>query len=127
MADRIGMALRLAKEGRTEGFQYLYEYTVEKQLGKATDDGNVLYREACSLFEESWSGEPIRLLGVRTSKLVEEEQPEQLSIFDMQPVLEEARAKKEKKKKHQKLDAVMEQIKRRYGNDVIMRGTDRKH
>ena len=31
MADRIGMALRLAKEGRTEGFQYLYEYTVEKQ------------------------------------------------------------------------------------------------
>ena len=35
MADRIGMALRLAKEGRTEGFQYLYEYTVEKQLGKA--------------------------------------------------------------------------------------------
>lgn len=99
----------------------------QKQLGKATDDGNVLYREACSLFEESWSGEPIRLLGVRTSKLVEEEQPEQLSIFDMQPVLEEARAKKEKKKKHQKLDAVMEQIKRRYGNDVIMRGTDRKH
>ena len=35
MVDRIGMALRLAKEGRTEGFQYLYEYTVEKQLGKA--------------------------------------------------------------------------------------------
>ncbi len=35
MADRIGMALQLAKEGRTEGFQYLYEYTVEKQLGKA--------------------------------------------------------------------------------------------
>ena len=29
------MALRLAKEGRIEGFQYLYEYTVEKQLGKA--------------------------------------------------------------------------------------------
>lgn len=35
MADRIGMALQLAKEGRIEGFQYLYEYTVEKQLGKA--------------------------------------------------------------------------------------------
>lgn len=35
MVDRIGMALRLAKEGRIEGFQYLYEYTVEKQLGKA--------------------------------------------------------------------------------------------
>lgn len=32
MADRIGMALRLAKEGRTEGFQYLYEYTVENSL-----------------------------------------------------------------------------------------------
>ena len=58
---------------------------------------------------------------------MEEEQPEQLSIFDVQPMLEEARAKKEKKEKHQKLDAVMEEIKKRYGDDVIMRGTDRKH
>lgn len=99
----------------------------QKQLGKATDDRNMLYREACSLFEELWSGEPIRLLGIRTSKLVEEEQLEQLSIFDVQPMLEEARAKKEKKEKHQKLDAVMEQIKKRYGDDVIMRGTDWKH
>lgn len=50
MADRIGMALRLAKEGRTEGFQYLYEYTVEKQLGKAIALMGILGRHSLYRF-----------------------------------------------------------------------------
>ena len=37
MADRMGMALRLAKEGRPEGFRFLYDYTCEPQISMALD------------------------------------------------------------------------------------------
>lgn len=35
MANRVDMALRLAKEGRTEGYKYLYDDTIDRQLEKA--------------------------------------------------------------------------------------------
>lgn len=35
MANRMDMALRLAKEGRTQGYKYLYDDTVDRQLEKA--------------------------------------------------------------------------------------------
>lgn len=35
MADKMNMALRLAQEGRTEGYKALYENTVEQQLTRA--------------------------------------------------------------------------------------------
>ena len=41
MADKMNMALRLAQEGRTEGYKALYENTVEQQLTRAiTFTGN---------------------------------------------------------------------------------------
>ena len=46
-----------------------------------TSDQNVLYESACELFEEVWTGEPVRLLGIRTAKLVDEKEPMQLSHF----------------------------------------------
>ena len=49
------------------------------QLQKPTNDPVILCETACNLFRESWSGEPVRLLGIRTSKLVEENAPEQLT------------------------------------------------
>ena len=55
----------------------------QMQLTKATDDERVIYDTACRLFQESWSGEPVRLLGIRTAKLVEKDAPQQLTIFDM--------------------------------------------
>ena len=54
------------------------------QLQKPTNDPVILCETACNLFRESWSGEPVRLLGIRTSKLVEENAPEQLTIFDIE-------------------------------------------
>ena len=39
---------------------------------RPTSDQNVLYESACELFEEVWTGEPVRLLGIRTAKLVDE-------------------------------------------------------
>ena len=51
---------------------------------RPTSDQNVLYESACELFEEVWTGEPVRLLGIRTAKLVDEKEPMQLSIFDIE-------------------------------------------
>ena len=41
-----------------------------------------IYELACLLFEELWNGSPIRLLGIRTSKLQDVGEPVQMSLFD---------------------------------------------
>ena len=82
-------------------------------------------RHFCQLFKEIWSGEPVRLLGIRTAKLSAESEPEQMTLFDMelpQPPDE----------KHQRLNAAMEAIRKRYGNDAVkkaslMKKTDGKN
>ncbi len=55
----------------------------QKQLLKSTNSDQSIYEASMELFRELWSGEPIRLLGIRTSKLEDEGEPEQLSIFDL--------------------------------------------
>ena len=65
---------------------------------------------------ELWSGEPIRLLGIRTAKLHEEDVPLQMNLFDY---MEE----KKKDEKHQKLDQALDEIKKKFGDDAVFRGT----
>lgn len=86
------------------------------QLQKPTNEEQVLYETACQLFKESWNGEPVRLLGIRTSKLVDESEPEQLSIFDIE-------MPKELDEKHKKLNVAMEAIRKRYGEDAIKKAS----
>ena len=47
----------------------------------ATNITSELYHYACTLFDETWDGSPIRLLGVSSSKL-SKESSRQLNIFD---------------------------------------------
>ncbi len=94
----------------------------QKQLLKATSNGQAIYEHACELFHELWSGEPIRLLGIRTSKLVDEKAPEQMSIFDYQELAIEEKDKTKKNEKHAKLDKTMDQIRKKFGKDAIKRG-----
>ena len=44
---------------------------------------DAIYKTACVLFDEIWNGTPIRLLGIRTSKLVSQNEPIQMSLFDL--------------------------------------------
>ena len=87
-----------------------------------------IHRLACSLFDELWDGRPVRLLGIRSSKLTAEGEPIQLSIFDL-PAAEPDTAKKGRDvhapspEKLQKLDAAMDKIRRKYGKDVVHRGS----
>lgn len=76
-----------------------------------------IFRIACTLFHALWNGSPIRLLGIRTSKLMPDDTPVQLSIFDME---------QPKSEKQKRLDAALASIKQRFGEDAVVRGSSLK-
>jgi DNA polymerase-4 len=92
----------------------------QKQMSKATNADQLIYEAACELFGELWNHTPIRLLGIRTSKLAEETEPEQISLFDLQESLE---IDMSKSVKYKKLDDALDKIRKKYGDDAIKRGT----
>lgn len=85
-------------------------------LEPPTASTDILYRKACELFDELWDGTPIRLLGLRTTKLVEEDAPMQLNLFDYMASVPNT-------EKQQKLDAALDSIRSRFGKDSIKRGS----
>lgn len=98
-----------------------------------TAEETEIYQCACQLFNELWDGEPIRLLGIRTTKLQDEEEPTQISLFDLgkyqeQEKQEELRREKEeqKQKKLASLDDAIAKIKKRYGDNAIHKGVETK-
>ena len=86
------------------------------QMDKPTNDPEVLKETACSLLLEVWSGEPVRLLGIRTSKLTDEAAPEQLSIFDIE-------IPKEPDEKHKRLKKAMDELNERFGEGAVMKAS----
>lgn len=118
------VARRLKKAGQKAGmisveirYHTFENVSHQRQLPKPTNQAEDIYTEAAGLFLELWNHQPIRLLGIRSSKLSEESEPEQLSIFDLEIEPEEKRRKKEK------LRNVMKELKGKYGKDVIHKGT----
>ena len=83
-------------------------------LNQPTASTDVIYRTACGLFDELWDGTPIRLLGIRTGKLSEENAPVQLNLFDYAAPVSE---------KQKKLDAALDDIRAKYGKDAVKRGS----
>ena len=81
-------------------------------LSNATDMTDEIFRNAKKLFTESWKGEPLRLIGVALTNLTDESF-EQLSLFE----------DNEKKESHRKLDATMDEIRQKFGNDKITRAS----
>ena len=75
-AQRVGARLRRAGVlARTVAIKLRDETfdtrTRQKTLGAPTDDGDVLYRAACALFDADPLARPLRLIGVGASGLVE--------------------------------------------------------
>lgn len=125
LAETVGGRLRKEKQKAkmvSVEIKYHTFQTVshQKQLIRATNTDQVIYETACELFRKLWSGEPIRLLGIRTSKLVDDEEPEQMNIFDFQQELEKETSKSEK---YKKLDKALDEIRKKFGDDAIKRGT----
>lgn len=86
-----------------------------------------IYELSCKLFDELWNGLPIRLLGIRTSKLQDVSEPVQMSLFDMDFPKEGATditiQRGPGSEKLEKLDKAMDSIKKRFGDGAIVRGS----
>ena len=114
---------RLKKAGKKAGMVSMeikyYDFSTTShqiQLDKPSNDPEILKETACSLFLEIWSGEPVRLLGIRTSKLTDEAAPEQLSIFDIE-------MPKEPDEKHKRLKKAMDELNRKFGEGSVMKAS----
>ncbi len=121
LAETVGQRVRashelagmVSTEIKYASFQSVSHQTTLENPSASTD---VIYTTACQLFDELWNGKPIRLLGIRTSKLVPDSEPKQLSLFDYQnpsPLSE----------KQQKLDSALDSLRNKYGQDIIKRGS----
>lgn len=78
-------------------------------LPSSTDVTEKIYECACALFDRLWNGEPIRLLGVQTSKATDSSYA-QMNMFDM-----------DKYEKLSRLNSAIDSIRSRYGEDSIKR------
>ena len=121
LAASVGRRLR--KAGQKAGmvsveikYHTFNQVSHQMQMEKASNQDQDIYRSAIELFRELWNGEPIRLLGIRTSKLSEESEPEQLSLFDMKFESEETR----KKKKN--LKEALKKLEGKYGDGIVKKG-----
>lgn len=122
------VAARLRKAGQLAGMisveiKYSNFRSVSHQtmLYSPSDTSRIIYDTACRLFDELWDHSPIRLLGVRTSKLVSATEPIQLSLFDLNAV-----AGNEKEPAFEKLaalDKALDDIRNKFGNDAVVRGS----
>ena len=94
---------------RTLDFQNKSHQT---KLPNATDITEEIYRNAQNLFQESWMKQPLRLLGVSLTGLTDDSF-EQLSFFE----------DTHRKERQQKLDAALDSIRLKYGNDKVTRAS----
>ena len=122
----------------------------QMMLSSPSNTSGVIYETSCRLFDELWNKEPIRLLGIRSSKLTDLSQPVQLSLFDLlqnKPVFESTPAAQEdfsekplssyglstntsksspaspSLDKLAALDKTLDQIRQKYGDHSIVRGS----
>ncbi|MDE7287030.1 MAG: hypothetical protein K2N55_09370, partial [Lachnospiraceae bacterium] len=92
------------------------------------------YETACRLFDELWNSSPIRLLGVRSSKLTDVSEPVQLSLFDLPSggafpsspdavTIKKSTPVSPSKEKLAALDKTLDSIRQKYGDTAVMRGS----
>ena len=126
LAESVGARLREAEQKAgmlsVEIKYYNFETAShQRQIPKPTNSDTVIYHTAVGLFRELWTKAPIRLLGIRSSKLVKQDEPEQMTIFDI-PVRSSEETDTARDEKQKKLDRALDEIKKKYGRDAVRRG-----
>lgn len=89
-------------------------FSHQKTLSSPTNMTKEIYETSKELLANLHQNRPVRLIGIQTSKLVEKDQ-EQLSIFEEQT-----------NPKQEKIEEVMEDIKKKYGYGMITRAGEMK-
>lgn len=128
LADKV--AGRLRKAGKLAGcvtleIKYNDFVSCSRQTSDLTPDNaaSFLYEISLRLFDELWNGTPIRLLGIRATKLCDLTEPVQLSLFDAKGEIQIQSQEKEKSEKEAKLAQALDSIRGKYGKSAIVRGT----
>lgn len=117
---------RLRNAGQTAGmvsteikYNTFRNVSHQTTLPAPSASNETIYRTACALFDELWDGTPIRLLGIRTSRLISKDEPVQMSLFDI-PAVSDKTASSEKQAK---LDAAIDSIRQKYGKSSVVRAS----
>ncbi|MGN0383151.1 MAG: DNA polymerase IV [Eubacterium sp.] len=125
LAEQVGGRLRMA--GQKAGnisieIKYADFSKISKQtmLDTPTGTSSEIYAVACRLFKEVWNGFPVRLLGIRTTKLADISEPEQIDIFEL---LNKENKTKPDRDKMKKLDEAMDKIRKKYGTEAVLRAS----
>lgn len=120
LSESVGKRLRASGEAaglvcteiKYNDFRSVSHQAVLRTPSSSTD---AIYHSAVELFDELWNDTPIRLLGIRTSRLTPENTPTQMHIFDY--------TQQNTSEKQQKLDAALDAIRSRYGETSVIRGS----
>ena len=96
---------------RTSDFK---NYSHQRKLNFSTNSTKEIFKTAKELVRQLYNNEHIRLIGIRIDNLCEEEE-KQISLFEDQNI-----------KKQEKLDKVVDNIKDKFGYEMITRAGDMK-
>lgn len=118
LAEKVGKRLRDSKQSACMisveiKYNTFVSVSHQMQLSVPINTNQDIYQKACILFNELWDGIPIRLLGIRTSKLISESEPRQLNLFEIN----------RNSQKNKNLDQALDEIRTRYGKNSIIRGS----
>lgn len=80
-------------------------------LNSPTDSTYIIFQNACKLLHDFWDLTPVRLIGVRTSK-ISEDNYSQISLFDTR-----------KNKKMEQFEKAVDNIRDKYGIDSVKRAS----
>ncbi len=122
--------IRLAEEVGSEARRYNYKgktvsivikygdfqaITRQRSMVSPTYLTREIYKTGISLLEENWNkSRPVRLLGIGLNN-INDEAPEQLSIFDINEGI------KDDNRKEEKLERAMDTIRNRFGSETVKR------
>lgn len=88
----------------------------QMQLDVPSNTGSVIYQFSCELYKQLWNGAPVRLIGIRSSKLQDISEPVQLTFSDIL-------GQSQKSEKQKQLEQAIDSIRSKYGSDSIQRAS----
>jgi DNA polymerase-4 len=122
LSDDVGMTARkYGKKGHV--VQINIKYSNFKSITRQTTVAPTwlskdIYSAGIALLERSWDRKfPIRLLGISISGFAEHHRTEQISMFDMI----KSDSKKDNQERDNKIEAVLDDIRQKYGSSIIKR------
>lgn len=91
---------------------YDFSHISHQCMINSTNITSELHKASCMLMRYLWNNTPIRNIGVHTSKVREDDGIQQLDLFQMDKLVRQS-----------KVEKTVDLIRRKYGNDSIMRAS----